>query len=943
MSDADETELEKPFAVEKAKTGRAKCKKCKSNIDKDTIRIAKLMSNPFGEGKMKAWHHVNCLFEIFAKQRATTKKIDNPQEDIDGWDQIADDDKKIILEKIEKFENNTPYKKKRPASTASDEPAKKTAKQSLSSVKPSPNVKINVSDKSNDEKKISNHRDNTFRQFRNICAEVANASSYLEKTAIVKRMLTTGYDGDNFKGDIVMWCKMFLPMANKMIYNLQSKQLVKLFARIFILDENDMIEDLEQGDVAETIQKFFQLNNAFKPNNKSSLTVHEVYSFLEQLSQLTKEDEQIFHFKSIITRCTSNDLKMIIRLIKHDLRINAGPKHILEAIGPDVYRAYQLSHDLDTVLKRFTDELSKPICSTNMSKNKTSPQNKVMISLMTPVFPMLAEACTSVEMAMKKCPNGMLSEVKYDGERVQVHKQGEVFCYFSRSLKPVLPHKVNHFKEFIPKAFPDGDDLILDSEILMIDTKTGQPLPFGTLGVHKKAEFKDATVCIIIFDCLYYNGDILLNKTMAERREILKQRMTTIPNRVVLSEVQEVYNPKDLAEMIAKVLKMGLEGLVLKDMNSLYEPGKRHWLKIKKDYLLGGAMADSADLVVLGAWYGTGNKGGLMSIFLMGCYDEDIDKWVTVTKVHSGHDDATLDKLQKELEMIKIGKDPNLVPNWLKVNKPMVPDFISADPKKSPVWEITGAEFTNQGVHTADSISIRFPRVTRIRSDKNWSTATSLKELKKLFQTSSESIDVSLLLKTSSPTCKINKAVVKKKNSLKRKHSVDCDEENEEDNLMINTAAECSGENKQNIDGKMSKQIKISEKKVEDCIQNKIEGKYYEIIGNDKIKGVLGGLRVVLSDNIMTERRKILSQTLITLGATVHQEDSSNSEGKITHVIHGKKEITEQELRKWKFVGARHVNESWIESAVNLSTKPQEFPHAVNLRGSYCNCKCLHR
>ncbi|KAK0087413.1 hypothetical protein PV326_005205 [Microctonus aethiopoides] len=195
MSDADETELEKPFAVEKAKTGRAKCKKCKSNIDKDTIRIAKLMSNPFGEGKMKAWHHVNCLFEIFAKQRATTKKIDNPQEDIDGWDQIADDDKKIILEKIEEFENNTPYKKKRPASTASDEPAKKTAKQSLSSVKPSPNVKINVSDKSNDEKKISNHRDNTFRQFRNICAEVANASSYLEKTAIVKRMLTTGYDG----------------------------------------------------------------------------------------------------------------------------------------------------------------------------------------------------------------------------------------------------------------------------------------------------------------------------------------------------------------------------------------------------------------------------------------------------------------------------------------------------------------------------------------------------------------------------------------------------------------------------------------------------------------------------------------------------------------------------------------------------------------------------
>lgn len=121
-----------------------------------------------------------------------------------------------------------------------------------------------------------------------------------------------------------------------------------------------------------------------------------------------------------------------------------------------------------------------------------------------------AEACKSVEMAMKKCPNGMLAEVKYDGERVQVHKKGNEFRYFSRSLKPVLPHKVNKsvsfrflflpntlvlhallsfqvnlFKNYIPQAFPDGDDLILDSEILMIDTNTGQPLPFGTLGIHK--------------------------------------------------------------------------------------------------------------------------------------------------------------------------------------------------------------------------------------------------------------------------------------------------------------------------------------------------------------------------------------------------------------------------------------------------------------------------
>jgi DNA ligase-3 len=66
----------------------------------------------------------------------------------------------------------------------------------------------------------------------------------------------------------------------------------------------------------------------------------------------------------------------------------------------------------------------------------------IRISLMTPVKPMLAEACRSVAMAMKKCPNGMFAEIKYDGERVQVHKQGTNFQYFSRSLKAVQPHKV---------------------------------------------------------------------------------------------------------------------------------------------------------------------------------------------------------------------------------------------------------------------------------------------------------------------------------------------------------------------------------------------------------------------------------------------------------------------------------------------------------------------
>lgn len=171
-----------------------------------------------------------------------------------------------------------------------------------------------------------------------------------------------------------------------------------------------MLEHLEGGDVSETIQYYFTKSKACKEANKSLLTLVEVDEFLEELSKLTKEEEQIHHFKKIVPKSTSNDLKIIIRLIKGDLKMNAGAKHILDGVHPDAYQVFQSSRDIDRVVDKCVNN------STNQSAVKAN------ISLLTPVLPMLAQVCRSVEQAMKKCPNGMYSEIKYDGERVQVHK-----------------------------------------------------------------------------------------------------------------------------------------------------------------------------------------------------------------------------------------------------------------------------------------------------------------------------------------------------------------------------------------------------------------------------------------------------------------------------------------------------------------------------------------
>ena len=111
-----------------------------------------------------------------------------------------------------------------------------------------------------------------------------------------------------------------------------------------------------------------------------------------------------------------------------------------------------------------------------------------------------------------------------------------------------------------------------------------------------------------------------------------------------------------------------------------------------------------------------------------------------------GFDDATLDRLQGELLPLfeKIKGDYDMVPGWFKINRQMVPDFLAKDPKKCPVWEISGAEFSKAELHTAAGISIRFPRMTKMRKDKNWKTATSLKELQHLYTESKNNIDINI-------------------------------------------------------------------------------------------------------------------------------------------------------------------------------------------------------
>jgi DNA ligase 3 len=85
-----------------------------------------------------------------------------------------------------------------------------------------------------------------------------------------------------------------------------------------------------------------------------------------------------------------------------------------------------------------------------------------------------------------------------------------------------MEYKVEEVKEYILKS-TDADSIIMDGEILLIDNKTGLPLPFGTLGKHKSTQYSDSNIAVFIFDILYLNGKSLINTPLEMRRKILEK------------------------------------------------------------------------------------------------------------------------------------------------------------------------------------------------------------------------------------------------------------------------------------------------------------------------------------------------------------------------------------------------------------------------------------
>lgn len=382
-----------------------------------------------------------------------------------------------------------------------------------------------------------------FETFCNICSQISKERGHHAKSKI----LSTFFDPTKYSGDKYTFLKLMLPKLTQRVYNLKDAQISKIFVQVLGVDQEEFVNHARMGDVSITCGYFFEKSTKIFPLQKSTLTIQQVDGFLDRLSTITNQCDHIDFFDHICQMMTVEDLTNFIRILKKDMRMDAVNRIIFDALSPDAYKIFQSSSDLKTVL----DTLDSGVVTKGTI-------------LMTPFKPMLANQCKSTSQPFKSTDCWFV-ETKYDGERVQVHMDGDRFCFFSRNLKNVQSHKVDGLDEVIKRAFPHNTKLVLDTEILLYDRQSHKPLPFGTLGVHKKTGYMNANVCMIVFDLLHIDGRDLSDNTLRERKKILVNAMTVEYGSIVFPHQQIVTSPIELSCIMDAAIEDGLEGLVLKN------------------------------------------------------------------------------------------------------------------------------------------------------------------------------------------------------------------------------------------------------------------------------------------------------------------------------------------------------------------------------------------
>jgi DNA ligase-1 len=497
----------------------------------------------------------------------------------------------------------------------------------------------------------------------------------------------------------------------------------------------------DTGDLGQAAE---QLLAVTAPERPASLPVLVVFDTLHQIAKAEGKGSQgrkLDLLAGLLTQATALEARYLLRLVTGALRLGIGTPTILDALAlvhtgsravrPVLERAYNICCDLGLVASTLADDGIAAV-------------EQIHVRPGNPVRAMLAQRLANAEEILAKLGGECAAEYKYDGIRVQAHRtaDGEIEL-FTRRLERIsnqFPDVVELLHEgLIPR------EAILEGEVVAFDPAAGELRPFQEVMFRRRKHgiaqaARDVPVGLFCFELLYADGQDLTRLPYLQRRARLAEAITPSA-RLRLATASQVTTAAGLDEVFEQAVADGCEGLVCKSVSPTagYQAGARGWLwiKLKRDYRT--ELADTVDLVVVGALDGRGRRRGMYGALLLAAYDPAADTFRTVCRCGTGFSDAELAALPDRLAPLARAQTPARV-------DARQPADIWFEP--GLVLEVLSAELTLSPNHTAgwgqikenSGLAMRFPRFTgRWRDDKTAEDATTTQELVDLYRTARRS------------------------------------------------------------------------------------------------------------------------------------------------------------------------------------------------------------
>jgi DNA ligase 1 len=480
------------------------------------------------------------------------------------------------------------------------------------------------------------------------------------------------------------------------------------------------------GDLGLTAQRLAPSTEREPP---SVTDVHRRLSEIAGTSGTGSLQKKLDLFAGLLSELDPTSAKHLVRITVGKMRLGIGDPTVLDALSfakrgdrslrPVLEAAYNRTSDLGLIARTLWAEDERGLQALKVTVGK-------------PLRSQLAERLPDPESVIRKL--GIVGvQPKYDGFRVQIHKDVEQVSIFSRNLETMT----SMFPELVAAASHlKVETIILDGEAIAYNPESEEYVPFQeTTSRRRKEGIADFALRVplraFVFDAMYRDGSDLTPLPYEKRFEIvselLRESDTLLVAPLIKTDSVEVLT-RELLDNISR----GLEGVVAKRLDSPYQAGARNfnWVKLKRN--ASGELTDTIDVVLLGYYGGKGKRAEFgAGALLAGVYDSDRDEFVTISKLGTGLSDEGWREIHKRVNRLEVSDKP------ARVNSILIPD-VWLQPEV--VVEVLADEITPSPRHTAGKdgdktgFALRFPRIVAFRSeDKKPEDATSVREIREMF------------------------------------------------------------------------------------------------------------------------------------------------------------------------------------------------------------------